>query len=113
MVTEKNVVLRKSEVRSRRSGEENDEKVRPEKSLLECGGTVGKLKPKTTRRLQSSVGTVWSGEVWRGLGKRLWRTGPAVATCEISAAMKESIASERRTVEEWLDLEGVGTKLER
>ena len=40
------------------------------------------------------------------------RNGPAVAPCEISAAMKELIASEKRTAEEWLDLEGLGTELE-
>ena len=32
-------------------------------------GTGGKLKSKATRRLQSSLGTVCSGEVWSGDGK--------------------------------------------
>ena len=43
----------------------------------------------------------------------MWRNGPAVAPWEISAAMKELIASGKWTAEEWLDVEGVGTELEQ
>ena len=46
-------------------------------------------------------------------GKGLWKNGQAVAPCEISVAMKELMVPGKRTAEEWLDLEGVGTELER
>ena len=80
-------------------------------SLMEARGE--ELKSKRTQRLQSSLGTVWSGEVRRDVGKALRRNGPAVGPCEISAAMKELIALAKQTAEEWLDLEGVGKELER
>ena len=74
---------------------------------------AGKLKSSTTRRLQSSLGTVRRGEVCIGVGKGLCEKGPAVAPCESSVTRNESMASEKRPAEEWLDFEGVGGDAEQ
>ena len=72
-----------------------------------------RLKSITTRRLHSSLGTVWSGEVCRGVGKGSCKKGPAVAPCQISVSRKEWIASGKRTAEELLDLEGAAAEAGR
>lgn len=74
-------------------------------SLIDVPG--GKLKSNTTRRLDPSLGTVCSGEVRIGVGNGLYLKGPAVAECASSVDKKESIASGKRTDEEWLGGEGV------
>ncbi|KAJ7391498.1 hypothetical protein OS493_018547 [Desmophyllum pertusum] len=52
------------------------------------------------------------GEVRIGVGNGLYLKGPAVAECASSVDKKESIASGKRTDEEWLGGEGVEEMVE-
>ena len=61
----------------------------------------GKLRSKTTRSFEPSLGMVCNGDVWIGAGKGLCVNGPAVAVCLSSADRKESVKSGKQVAEEW------------
>ena len=46
-------------------------------------------------------------------GKGLYVKSPAMAACSISVSKKESVASGKRSAEEWLDDDGAGKESER
>ena len=60
----------------------------------------GKLRSRTTRRFEPSLGTVCNGDVRRGTGNGLQVNGPAVAVCASSVNKKESMSSGKRIAEE-------------